>query len=248
MSFEKRPIHFSRHRTVLVASALLLCVAGVGWGGHKCHRTRAFNRCGIPGQYEYLPTSTTVPVRTVSATAIMLRGKTPPPAAAAPGGATTAASPGIAPLSVTPAAPTQVKFYQLTQAQLAIDHCSISRVALLLEDNGHWRLSLQADQNPKETNPVPSATAAVRQALPQLQTSHILRNEFHVVIRGYGGYLAAETPDSSKLGKPVMFRIEIDPFWVQNGVPRDMVWDQMSYDVSRYFDLIDRIEIDLSYR
>jgi hypothetical protein len=186
----------------------------------------------------------------VSGVALPLRGKPPQVASEGtqPGGTTPISPPGAAPVVVAPAAPPQAKFYQLTQTQLAIDHCSISRVAILLEDNGHWRLSLQADQNPQGADTPSQTKVAALQGQPQKQTGHFKRNEFHVVIRGYGGYPLQETPDSSTLGKPVLFRIEVAPFSVQSSVPRDMVWEQMSSDVGKYYDLVDRIEIDFWYR
>jgi len=143
----------SKRCALFVAAALLLVLVNNGWGGH--FRTKARCRCGIPGQYEYPATPTTPPARAVSSTAVLLRGS--PPLAVSPG---TATAPSAIPQP-------QVAFFQLDKPQLAIDQCSISRVAVVALQGGRWRVSLQADQNPKSSDAAAQAAAAATKGQPQ---------------------------------------------------------------------------------
>ena len=108
-------------------------------------------------------------------------------------------------------------------------------------------MSLRADQNPKLAGgaPAPVPTAPNQ---PQKQVSHVRRNEFYVVVRGYAHNQVKDAGDRTALGKPLMFRFEMPPFWVQNGIPREMAWEGMSQDVADYFDLVDRVEVEFTYR
>lgn len=255
-----------RSRGALWAVLLVLAVASVGWGGH--HRTRARCLPALPCQPGYQVGRSTPPVTAVSTAVVVLRREV----AATAASAVTAASGTTPAPSVNRGAEKQdpqtgVSFFQLDKPALVLDHCSISRVAVMLQSDGSWRVSLRADQNPGSTVGVAAAGSAttvpvaVTPALPvppaQKQTSHLKRNEFHVAVRGYGADKASESADLKAPGKPLLFHIDLQPFWVQNGVPRNMVWDgtsrnndgtSASNDIKRFFSLVDRVEIDLSYR
>ena len=43
----------------------------------------------------------------------------------------------------------QIRLYQWNDAELKIDHCSISGMTLKLFPDGRWSVSLRADQNPQ---------------------------------------------------------------------------------------------------
>jgi hypothetical protein len=237
-------IRLSRSRIALLAVLLLLASVNLGWSRHK---TRGWNRCGIPAEYDYQTSHTTPPAKAVSALAVLMIRNNPPHSAAptpiGPPGTTAAA---IATAATPP--PAKLNFYQLEQTLIVVDQCSISRVAVVLQQDGGWRVSLQADQNPKQADGTPVPVPAAAPNLPQKQVSHIKRNEFHVVVRGYSHNQLKDAADRTTLGKPLMFRLNLPPFWVQNGVPRDMAWDGVSQDVADYFELVDRVEVDLSYR
>jgi hypothetical protein len=261
MNLLKSKLRHFKSRATLVTGLLLVAVINIGWGGHHCHRTRSRGRCGIPPEYDYQVVRTSPPARATSATVVLLQGDPTKPAAAVTAAAAPAAGAPtpISPAGVSPAPsaaaaakpPPKITFYQLTQAEVPKDHCSISRVAVILEQDGQWRVSLQANQNPVQPDGAPKpppATTATTANQPQKQTSHIKRNEFYVVVRGYGANQLKEASDGKALGKPLLFRFAMDPFWVQNGVPRDMVWDGNSGDVKKFYDLVDRIEVEFSYR
>jgi hypothetical protein len=149
-----------------------------------------------------------------------------------------------------PATPGErVALFQLSQSALAVDHCSLSRVALLLRDDGSWALSFRADQNPvvPVAPPLPARTVAGSTALA-LQTLHIRRNQFFVRVRGYGAFLVAPPGLDLAPGRPVLFEIAVDPFWVQRGVPEFLTFRGSDPSVAYDFALIDRVEVELRYR
>jgi hypothetical protein len=155
-------------------------------------------------------------------------------------------------------------YYQLNQAALRIDHCSISRVAFAIRDDGYWTLSLRADQNQRSIDdtplvavgiPKPPGNTSVPQPGPILPgaspntkfTDHIKRNLFSVKVRGYTAYLIEEAADAG-LGRPVLFDLSPDPFWVQRQVPEFRRFQGTRGEIGEFFRTIDRVEIELSYR
>ena len=52
----------------------------------------------------------------------------------------------------------------------------------------------------------------------------------------------------ARLGKPVLVELPTAMFWVQRGYPYDFFARQPQRDVAQYFDLIDRVEVEFSYR
>jgi len=150
---------------------------------------------------------------------------------------------GETPLSSTKT----IKVYQLNQESLILGHCRLSRVALQVHDDGRCVLNLRAEQNfpgaqqgsvGPETTPTASTT----------QTLHIKRNRFTVTVRGFGLFPVEESLDSPSTGKPVLFTMGPKNFWVQNGEPYNLVLRCMSEYARDYFELIDRVEVNFSYR
>lgn len=136
----------------------------------------------------------------------------------------------------------QIRLYQLDRPGLQIDHCAISRVALQLHDDGIWVLSLRADQNRQDEPAAAPPPGEQRKA-----TAHIKRNQFVVKLRCYGRYEVKEAEPEASTGKPVLVQIEPERFWVQRGEPRHFVGSGKQEDLTRYFDLIDRVEIEFFY-
>ena len=126
----------------------------------------------------------------------------------------------------------------------------------MIQDDGRWRLSLRADQNPlvetatglttvlpssNSTSTLPTTskpalpTAPIR-GLPSgtaKDTAFLKRNLFVIQLRGLGDFSEpiATPPEPSKLGKPVLFATPPIKFWVQNGVPYSLVTEATSSDV-----------------
>ena len=224
------------HAGLVLATAALY---GMG-AGVTYHTTRPGCVCGLPC-YDYVHGGASQPVSVFSLDAVPLVG-TPPPV----GG--TAAAAGE-----------RVKYFQLSQTTMQLDHCFLSRVVLVLSDTGEWTLSLRADQNPWMTGPgnvsstpvqLPGGATALRPPIPDLtkETEGLKRNLFFLTVRCYGGYTVREQQPALAPGKPVLFRLQPAPFWVQRGQPYDF-WDrEATPDVARYFDQIDRVEVEFSYR
>src|SRR5262245_974296 len=110
-------------RGTLLAALLLLAAGGSGLASSHCMRAGCLP--ALPCQTGYQVVHTTPPVTAVSTAVVVLRSKAEADAA-----------------SLGADKKYEVKFFQLDQAALAVDHCSISRVAIMLQSNGEWRVSL----------------------------------------------------------------------------------------------------------
>ena len=222
----------------------LALVAGAGFPGLgvSSHCTKPPLLCGIP-PFDYQNLSQSRTESAVSMIAIEIRAEQRPPFDL-----------GTLPRGVVVSQPVvireRVRIYQLQQSVLRIDHCSLSRFALTLHEDGSWTLNFQADQNPQMIGqPLNAITAPGAAALDigGKQTTHLKRNEFNVRVRCYGAFpinqLLTDAP-----GKPVLFEIRPQPFWVQRGQPYSF-WERHPDPlVARYFDLIDRVEVEFFYR
>src|SRR5262249_47803259 len=151
-----------------------------------------------------------------------------------------------------------VKLFQLSKPTVALDHCSLSRVALTLHETGEWSLSLRADQNPWMTGPMREVSnpkqlqgvSALRSTAPNLakETDSLKRNQFFVKVRCYGSFKLKEELTATSPGKPVLVELPTAMFWVQRGYPYDLMEKKQMREIARYFDLIDRVEVEFSYR
>lgn len=136
-------------------------------------------------------------------------------------------------------APAKISFYQLEQSSLKIDQCEISRVGLQLHDGGDWVLSLRADQNRRADD------GTLPEFMPQL---HLKRNLFVVRIRGYGNFTEAPLAAAVRSGKPELLDLGPIKFWVENGQPRYLRVGETDSRIERFFESIDRVEVEFFYR
>ena len=97
---------------------------------------------------------------------------------------------------------------------------------------------------------LPGAVSALKAPIPNLgkETDSLKRNQFFVKVRCYGGYPVREALPALAPGKPVLFELPTAIFWVQRGYPYDFWAKQPLRAVAQYFDLIDRVEVEFSYR
>ena len=124
-----------------------------------------------------------------------------------------------------------------------VDHCAISAVALSVSDEGEWIVSFRADQNPPVKEPV---TPGGRPS--QLQTAHLLRNQFHVEIRCCGMAKVVSGPQADEgPGKPVLCQLGVPDFGVQRGQPKHVRHSDRLGDLRKCFRTIDRVEVDFYY-
>jgi len=209
-----------RHRRAAVwlfAAVVLLSAAAPSY-----HFTRPRVRCGIPARDYQLATFSPHLVA-MSTPALNVT----PPADSATG------------------VHTAFRLYQFNVAKLRLDHCSISEMALQIHPDGHWRLNLRADQNPRQLQPldvVPNVTTAQ----PATNyTADLNRNLFYVRVQCYA---AEGGGPGSPLGKPVIAMLAPEPFWVQRGEPRLWIAKGWDGDVQQFLSLIDRVGIEFYYR
>ncbi len=139
------------------------------------------------------------------------------------------------PADAAPAIQHDQKLFQWSENRLKIDHCEISNMAVQLSRSGECRLNLRADQN---------RTLPGNRYNPSL---YIKRNQFGVVLRCYGNMATARQVSELTVGQPVLAEIKVDKFWVQNGKPTFLVTSESAPAVEKFFDLIDRVEIEFFY-
>ena len=140
-----------------------------------------------------------------------------------------------------------VRLYQfIDQPVLQIDHCVVSEMAMEVSKDGKWVFSCRAEQNPTEINPFRVGADVTTSQPIELYTQPLLRNEFYLELRCYS---AAESRDPADLlGKPVLLRIPIQPFWVQKGVPYTCVVRGCSALQAKIFERADRVVVEFRYR
>jgi hypothetical protein len=250
----------------LLILALLIGAATTAAAGVHHHKTRPCPQCGIPrADYQFRDRSPSVTA--VSKTHVFLDDPNAllPPAAPTVSRtekttintsrtesqgkeiASTRTEQGQIQLERLPTPPPNaaqavkrnIKLYQWDQAKLEIDQCSISRLALQMNRNGDWELSLRADQNPRP---------AAGQAQPFNPTAHIKRNQFVVHMRCYGNFTSAADGTGTIAGRPILAELNPGEFWVQNGEPRNIRTAGSSQLVKDNFDRIDRVELEFFYR
>lgn len=128
--------------------------------------------------------------------------------------------------------------FQLKESRLRINHCELSRVALLLDDQGRWLFSARGDQNLVH----PDDPATYR---PRL---HLRRNEFVVYLRCYGGFGNTRQALEQEAGQPMLAELGPFEFWVENGQPRYFRDEGCCRALQDRLPLIDRLEIEFFYR
>jgi hypothetical protein len=247
-------------RKIVVASAVSAGMLGAD--GARRYHVVPKQLCGIPpADYQPpQPKPVVAPVTGISTVGVVLAPPTKAAMSLAIPGATRQPS-------------VRTKYFQFIPTTLVIDHCSISRIALYIQDDGRWRLSLEADQNPLIDTatalttvqpsttlnaPLPTTSKPVLPTAPirgfptgsAKDTAFIKRNLFVIRLRGLGDFSEgiANPPVPSAIGKPVLFATPPIKFWVQNGVPYSLVVGAALPDVRASFDQIDRVEIEFSYR
>lgn len=149
----------------------------------------------------------------------------------------TASASSALPRAMAAIAPARaLRLFQLERTHLGVDHCAISNVAVQLHRDGLWVLSLRADQNPTSPDGIESYR-------PRL---HVRRNAFQVRLRCYGFYGA--TTSQLPVGRPVLADLHPVEFMVEREVPKHIRMACCDPRVARYFDMIDRIEIEFTYQ
>lgn len=139
--------------------------------------------------------------------------------------------------------------YQLREPRLQIDHCFLSRAAVTLHPDGRYQVSLRADQNPQPGD------GDLRSPLRQgetlnvpLQTTQLRRNLFVVKVRAYGVFPDFDGRPPAAPTQPVLVELPVEAFWVQRGEPYSGLFEGRSDAVRQFLPLIDRVEVEFTYR
>lgn len=235
-----------RSRRWCLAAAL----AALGGLGATYHKTRPLLLPGLP-DHAYVHGTISTQDRARSTTGILIEQRQPfSPGTPAVGGR--APAPGEVVRE-------RIKVFQLDRERLQVDHCSVSGLAVILHESGYWTMSLRADQNAWMTDHqrdvstdlhLRGPATGLRPPIPDLslETNGLKRNQFFLKVRCCGAFPMTEPVGTTAPGKPVLFALPTAMFWVQRGYPVDL-WDRKPLrDVRQYFDLVDRVEVDFSYR
>ena len=141
----------------------------------------------------------------------------------------------------------QAKLILLGQRELAVLHCEISDVALLVEANGAWHMSFRADQNPRSRR---------NDQVRNLEL-HIKRNAFHVNVRLLhssrpGGEAISATQLTGnpidQAGKLAVAQLKLDDFWVEREAPEFILREGFEPGIARHFEYIDQAEVEFFVR
>ena len=149
----------------------------------------------------------------------------------------------------------EVKLFQVARPkELEIEHCSITQVALQLDRDGHWTLSLRAYQNAPlpvdqaaqaEKAEKAAGRAAKKKAAPaEGKALFEKRTLFVVKIRAYATSSEAAGSRDELPGRPAMFTLGPESFWVERGQPYDLYRKYHNDEITRYFDYVDHVEVE----
>jgi hypothetical protein len=206
--------------------------------GFRYHRTRTTVRCSLP-QHNYEPALKNAPlIKTlVSRPFIVLAGTEPRAVTATTDAPTVWFDPEI---PVYRGA--VVKLAQFAEPGIAIDHCSISNVQLMIDSNGMWSLSFRADQNPRPDAMTaglnsPGIDSFTGRQPPEKFTLDLRRNTFFVQLRGLSANGA------------VLFELTPAELIVERAEPRFMRYTSRCKcdDVRQFFTVVDRVELQFHY-
>ena len=158
---------------------------------------------------------------------------------------TTTTTPG----GTAPVLPGTAATFQLRDQVIRVDHCTLSEVSVTLYPDGKYVVGFRADQNPLASDPrTPALTTAARglTADTGIEPGQFRRNKFYVTVRGY----AADPLGEGRAGgsKAVVLDLPLDPFWVNRGESYRGLADGTSEAVRRNYTLVDRVEVDFTYR
>jgi hypothetical protein len=133
--------------------------------------------------------------------------------------------------------PMAVKVYQLSVPEVRVDHCQLTQVAITIAEDGTYLVNCVAEHNPNLVD-------------DKLRPPffNFKRNGFHLSFRGVGQAQLKDPPQQRVVGQPQYFEIAPQPFWVEAGQKRTMRWTGRCDDVDRYFELIDRVDVELRYQ
>jgi hypothetical protein len=141
----------------------------------------------------------------------------------------------------------QAAVFTLLDEVIRVDHCTLSKVSVAIYPDGKYLVSFRADQNPLPADPLTPTLRTRGTAIDTgTEAGQFRRNRFYVTVRGY----AADPLGERTVGatKAAVLELPLDPFWVNRGETYSGKAEGTSEAVKRNFKLIDRVDVDLTYR
>jgi len=202
-------------------SLLLLGTVAATAGDLLPYHRRAKVRCGISPGYDYETRRLSLPdVRETTATLLLEQVKSPP----------NTSLPGSNPQR-------QLRLWQVVDRSLQVDHCSLSNIAVWIDETGRWSANLTAVQQP--------FVGQDRQATP---AARFLRNKFHVKVHAYGMAKVETGNRATAVGQPEIFCMCLTPFWVdREQIKLHNDGGSLSDEQLQRLPLVDRLEVEFRY-
>ncbi len=142
---------------------------------------------------------------------------------------------------------TTVATFSLLDQVIRVDHCTLSKVSVALYPDGKYVIAFRADQNPQPADPLARTLTARGTGIDTgLDPVQFRRNKFFVTVRGY----AADPLGERGIGatKAAVLELPVEPFWVNRGEPYPATVEGTSEAVRRNFKVVERVDVDFTYR
>jgi hypothetical protein len=142
---------------------------------------------------------------------------------------------------------TTVATFSLLDQVIRVDHCTLSKVSVALYPDGKFVVAFRADQNPQPADPLARTLTARGTGIDTgLDPVQFRRNKFFVTVRGY----AADPLGERGIGatKTAVLELPVEPFWVNRGEPYTGLVEGTSEAVRRNYKLVERVDVDFTYR
>lgn len=141
---------------------------------------------------------------------------------------------------------TTVATFSLLDQVIRVDHCTLSKVSVALYPDGKFVVAFRADQNPQPADPLARTLRSSVGVETGLDPVQFRRNKFFVTVRGY----AADPLGERGIGatKAAVLELPVEPFWVNRGEPYPATVEGTSEAVRRNYKLVERVDVDFTYR
>jgi hypothetical protein len=128
------------------------------------------------------------------------------------------------------------RIFQLDHSELRKDHCALGDVVVTAFPDGKYILEMTVSQSP---DTVPTVERAVFE--------RFARNRFHVKVRFSAGVPHRQIDGVVAVARPSLAQVDITPFWVEKRESRRLRLTGDCKLLAKRLDMVDHVEIDLSY-
>ena len=143
--------------------------------------------------------------------------------------------------------PTSAATFNLLDQVIRVDHCTVSKVSVVLYPDGKYVIAFRADQNPPAADPLtPTLKARGTGIDTGLDSVQFRRNKFTLTVRGYAADPLGER--GTRGTKAAVLDLPVEPFWVNRGEAYHGLVEGTSEAVRRSYKLVERVDVDFTYR